>query len=188
MDTLLFLCSTSLRHSDLIKVVPATIKDNRIMLTAKKTKKHNIKVNIPLNPISTAILTKYDNDMRNCNMAYENINKYVREVLNENANLFPTLQELEAITRPSGNDDTDNTIYLKRADAIGTHSGRRTYVNICLDYNVPLNKIMGATGHTNVNTLMIYANKRKDVNKYMANTFQFNPSEKEVYQLAETVE
>lgn len=42
---------------------------------------------------------------------------------------------------------------------------------------------MGATGHTDVQTLMIYANKRKGANKFMRNTFQFNPVEREDYKL-----
>lgn len=180
IDILLFLCATSLRKSDLKKVIPSSIKNGKINLIAQKTKKYSIKVSIPLNPISTAILKKYGNDMNKCKMATQRINQRIREVLNHNAGkTFPTLQIMEKVTNYSGKEDvgTEQT----RASLIGNHSGRRTFINICLDYNVPVNKIIGMTGHTDVNTLMIYANKRKDVQKHMVNMFQLSAYEEQDY-------
>lgn len=180
VDILLFLCATSLRKSDLKKVIPSSIKNGRINLIAQKTRKHSIKVTIPLNPISSAILKKYGNDMNKCKMATQRINQRIREVLNHNdGKTFPTLQIIEKVTNYSGKEDVGGE--QTRASLIGSHSGRRTFINICLDYNVPVNKIIGMTGHTNVNTLMVYANKRKDVQKHMVNMFQLPAYEEQDY-------
>lgn len=186
-DIFVFLCATSLRHSDLVKVVPGAVKNGHIKLVARKTRKHIIEVNIPLNQISRSILEKYGYDMRACKLSKHKINQRIREVLNHNeGKTFPSLQEPVTIINYSGNKEV--SYGSTRANEIGTHSGRRTFINICLDYNVPINKIIGQTGHTDVNTLMIYANKRKDVNKHMSNIFNLPAYEAQDYAVPELVE
>ncbi|TVT39260.1 tyrosine-type recombinase/integrase [Hymenobacter setariae] len=189
-DILLFLSATSLRHSDLVKVTPSAVKNGIINLTAQKTSHHSIEVNIPLNVISTAILKKYAYNMVNCKLSYHKVNRRIREVLNHNGGkTFPSLQEPVEVVNYSGARPVGKT--STRANEIGTHSGRRTFINICLDYNVPVNKIIGMTGHLNVATLMIYANKRKDVKKHMSNIFQlpaYPAQDYGVVELAEVVQ
>lgn len=187
IDILLFLSATSLRYSDLKKVKPSSVKNDIITLTAQKTAHHSIEVNIPLNAISSTILEKYAYDMTKCKISYHKVNRRIREVLNHNeGKTFPSLQEpVEVVNysgaRPVGKSST-------RANEIGTHSGRRTFINICLDYNVPINKIIGMTGHLDVATLMIYANKRKDVKKHMSNIFQLPAYPEQDYSLAQVVQ
>jgi integrase len=184
IDILLFLSATSLRHSDLAKVTPSTVKNGIITLTAQKTAQHSIEVNIPLNVISTTILAKYDNDMRKCIISYHKVNQRIREVLNhDGGKTFPSLQEPVEVVNYSGARAVGRT--STRANEIGTHSGRRTFINICLDYNVPINKIIGMTGHLDVATLMIYANKRKDVKKHMSNIFQLPTYAEQDYSMVE---
>ena len=189
-DILLFLAATSLRHSDLKKVTPAAVKNGIITLTAQKTAHHSIEVNIPLNLISTRILEKYSYNMVNCKLSYHKVNKRIREVLNhDGGKTFPSLQEPVEVVNYSGARAVGKT--STRANEIGTHSGRRTFINICLDYNVPINKIIGMTGHLDVATLMIYANKRKDVKKHMSNIFQlpaYPAQDYEVVELAQVVQ
>jgi integrase len=187
LDILLFLAATSLRHSDLKKVTPSAVKNGVITLTAQKTAHHSIEVNIPLNLISTTILEKYSYNMVNCKLSYHKVNKRIREVLNHNdGKTFPSLQEPVEVVNYSGARAVGKT--STRANEIGTHSGRRTFINICLDYNVPINKIIGMTGHLDVTTLMIYANKRKDVKKHMSNIFQLPSYPAQDYEVAELVE
>lgn len=186
-DIILFLCATSLRLSDLKKVIPANIKDGHISLVAKKTRKHKIRVTIPINPISRIILEKYGYDMRNCILSKNKVNRRIREVLAHNdGQTFASLQEPHEVVNYSGSREVGRS--STRAREIGTHSGRRTFINICLDYNVPVNKIIGMTGHTDVNTLMIYANKRRDVKKHMQNVFQIQEYGEQDYSVAEVVE
>ena len=185
-DIILFLCATSLRLSDLKKVIPANIVDSHISLVAKKTRKHQIRVTIPLNPISQIILEKYGYDMRTCKLSKHKVNRRIREVLAHNeGKTFPSLQEPHEVVNYSGSREVGRS--STRAKEIGTHSGRRTFINICLDYNVPVNKIIGMTGHTDVNTLMIYANKRRDVKKHMQNVFQLEEYGEQDYSVAEVV-
>lgn len=182
IDVLLFLCSTSLRFSDYHKVTPTTIKDGCISFIAKKTKKLNITVTIPINPISQAILEKYNFDMSTCKVQDYQLNERIKEVLNYKVGdqyVFPSFQVKEKITKYCGRVDVGSE--ETRADLISSHSGRRTYINLCLDYNVPINKIMSQTGHLDVGTLMVYANKRKDVKKFMKNIFQLPTSTEQDY-------
>ena len=87
----------------------------------------------------------------------------------------------------SGSDDVNTTD--RRAKLIGTKSGRRTFINLCLDANVPINNIMGATGHLNVATLMIYADKRRSLKKNFVNVFGFsNPNPVQDYTLPLQIE
>ena len=180
LDIFLFLCATGLRFNDLQKVKKSSIVDGMIHLVARKTKKHKIVVDIPLNVISSRILEKYNYDMTTCRLNYTDALIGIRSVLNHNeGKTFPSLQQSHTSVNYSGAQEV--IVETTRANAIGTHSGRRTFINICLDYNVPLNKLVGMTGHRNVNTLMVYANKRKDVKKHMRNIFQLPAYEPQEY-------
>lgn len=190
LDIFLFLCATGLRFNDLQKVKKTSIVDGMIHLVARKTRKHKIVVDIPLNVISTHVLEKYNYDMTTCKLTYTDTLLGIRSVLNHNeGKTFPTLQEPHTSVNYSGAQEL--VVETTRANAIGTHSGRRTFINICLDYNVPLNKLVGMTGHRNVNTLMVYANKRKDVKKHMRNIFQlpaYEPHDYVADDLAEEID
>nr|GFC04996.1 hypothetical protein [Tanacetum cinerariifolium] len=75
-------------------------------------------------------------------------------VLNHNeGKTFPTLQQLHTSVNYSGAQEV--VVETARANAIGTHSGRRTFINICLDYN--------------------------DVKKHMRNIFQLPAYEAQEY-------
>ena len=177
IDLFLFLCATSLRVSDLKKIIPTAIKDGNIVVTARKTKKYNIKVHIPINAISAYVLNKYDNDFpKNCGTLGDSlIRERIKEVLNyqkpNGEYIFPSFQIQESIIQYSGSKEVLNTD--TRANLIGTHSGRRTFINLALDANMGINKLMAITGHIKVDTLMVYADKRRNVKKQMLNVFGF---------------
>ncbi|AWM32102.1 tyrosine-type recombinase/integrase [Hymenobacter nivis] len=176
MDMFLFLCATSLRVSDLKKVVPGVVQHGSILVTARKTKKHNIKAVIPINSISAYVLEKYQYDFpANCCIDDTLINERVKEVLNyqypNHQYVFPSFQTMDTIVQYCGSEEVKTTD--TRANLITSHSGRRTFINLCLDANVPLNNIMQMTGHINVTTLMVYADKRRNIKKNMVNVFGF---------------
>jgi integrase len=113
------------------------------------------------------------------------INERIKLVLNykHGANfVFPSLQKHDKLVRYSGTTEIEkkskknkagDNVLNTRADLISSHSGRRTYINLALDANVPVNKLMLITGHLKLETLMVYADKRKDVKKHVLNLFNF---------------
>jgi integrase len=201
-DMFLFLCATSLRVSDLCRITPDVVKDGVITLKPIKTVKRMITVRIPINQVSAYVLKKYDFDLRRKdngkpvvfydkkgNEVYKPmvedylINERIKIVLNykHGANyVFPSLQIKDKLVRYSGTVEIEKKSKKSkpgegstRADLISSHSGRRTYINLALDANVPVNKLMLITGHLKLETLMIYADKRKDVKKHVLNLFNF---------------
>ncbi|WP_147320788.1 phage integrase SAM-like domain-containing protein [Hymenobacter lapidiphilus] len=162
-DMFVLMCSTGLRFVD-IALTPDKIKNNQIVLTPIKTRKKNIKVFIPLNPISKAILKKYDYNIPKMQ------DNYFTENLAIIAQRVPALHRKEVVTNISG-----STITAKEFDKDGnpvaqpiyklmkSHSGRRTFINICIDYNVKPITIMGMSGHTDIAQLNTYADTRREL-------------------------
>ena len=128
-DRFLLQCSTGLRHSDLDKITPSMIDDDRIVinpLKTRSTKKQN-RIYIDLNKYSRTILEKYNYDTSTLKISNQ---KY-------NANLKEMFKKLKWEKRTS-------------------HNGRDTFVSICIQKRVPVEVILKWTGQSSYSILQRY--------------------------------
>ncbi len=142
-DRFLLQCSTGLRHSDIDKITPSMIDDDRIVISPLKTqstKKQN-KIYIDLNKYSRRILEKYHYDTSSLKISNQKYNK----------NLKVMFEKLEWERRTS-------------------HNGRDTFVSICIQKRVPLEVILKWTGQSSYSILQRYIKvddsyKRQEMHK-----------------------
>lgn len=156
IDMFIANCLMGLRFSDLI-----TLNQQNLMQHAtgeyfiKQTNlKTDIEVIIELQPTSLNTFKKYN--LQFPAMTLHTFNDTLNRILT-NKNLFP---ELITIQQRENNSITD--IQTQRRNLISSHTCRRTFVNLCLNNNVPINVLMKATGHRNINTLQNYIQPKTD--------------------------
>jgi len=125
-DCFVFQCFTGLRYSDLNNLKKTDIRGNSIFVTTLKT---NDALEIQLNNYSKAILDKYKNvefpegralpvgNLTEFNIELKNICKKIKK-----------LRETHIKIVEFQGDKREETVYLK-ADLIGSHCGRRTFVS-----------------------------------------------------------
>ncbi|SEU07248.1 Site-specific recombinase XerD [Hymenobacter actinosclerus] len=154
-DVFVLLCATGCRISDAMKINPTFIKNGDIHFTPKKTKKKVIQVTIPLNPLSTYILQKYDWDMTKVKLEDYYLNeqiKLIAELIGGSFNIVETVNNhcgIQPIVERK-----------KRHELLTTHCGRRTYSTLRAAQGANVGQLMGETGHTDPKTLMLYVNKK----------------------------
>lgn len=163
---LLFLCATGLRWSDAIEITSANIRNGYIRKSVKKTEKISTVVNIKLNPISEYVLEQCEYKVGK-NLKMEDY--YAVELMRKLCALIPSMHDEVEVQRKSGRKTDIKTV--PRYDRVGTHTGRRSHINILLDYNVPVHTIMSIVGHTNLSTLEGYLQKRRTLKEHTFNIF-----------------
>lgn len=152
---LLFLCSTGLRFSDGSTITKDDIEDGYINKYTQKGKKQGIQVYIPLNPVSEYVLKRCNYDLTSIAMEDDDTNRCIAEI----CKALPSMHKKVTIVTPIGGEEIKVTKW--KYDAITTHCGRRSHINILLDYNTPLPQVMSITGHSNLKTLQGYVDTRK---------------------------
>ena len=168
----MFMCATALRYSDLFQgdfrdfIQSETLEDGtveeHIVMFPKKTAKKSVKVMIPVTPIVKAILER--NNYRFKRMK----DSFFRDLLREYCNDIPSFQapvtkfELQGTDRSTVK-SKDTGEKIKFWEAIGSHTGRRTWTNFAFQSGWLIPEIAGVTGHISLNTLMTYASKVKAV-------------------------
>ncbi|AII50369.1 tyrosine-type recombinase/integrase [Hymenobacter sp. APR13] len=162
---LLFLCATGLRWSDAITITSANISNGYIRKSVKKTEKKSTVVHIKLNPISEYVLEQCEYDISKIAME----DYYAVELMRELCKLIPSMHDKIELKRISGR-KTD-IVQVPRWFRVGTHTGRRTHLNILLDYNVPVHAVMSIAGHTNLATLEGYLQERRTLKEHTLNIF-----------------
>ena len=171
-DMFMFMCATSLRYSDLFQgdfrefIQAETLEDGtveeHIIMYPKKTRTKRIKVTIPMTPIVKTILER--NDYRFKTMK----DSFFRDLLREYCSDIPSFQMPVTKHEYQGQ---DRSVVLSKAsgekikfwEALGSHSGRRTWTNFAFQSGWTIPEIAGVTGHINLNTLMVYASKARVV-------------------------
>jgi integrase len=175
-DMFMFMCATALRYSDLFQVKKEesfrdflrveTLEDGSVeehlVMFPKKTAKKSVKVMIPVTPIVKAILERNDYKFKRMK------DSFFRDLLREYCNDIPSFQapvtkfELQGTDRSTvKNKETGDKI--KFWEALGSHTGRRTWTNFAFQSDWKIPEIAGVTGHISLNTLMTYASKVKVV-------------------------
>lgn len=150
IDLFVFNCFCGLRYSDLIKLKRANyIQDeDGDYFIVQENKKTGIKVQIDLQKTSLAILKKYDFKLPVVCSQY--FNRKIKDILEK----FELLGELVTKKRRSLKENKD--FETVKRDLISSHTGRRTFITLCVSENVPLNSIMLASGHTKLATVKKY--------------------------------
>lgn len=147
-DVFIFQMFTGQRYSDVngkkIKTIITDDGEERWELKQKKTKTI---VSIPLSPESKEILVKYNYQLPKTDNKTANIR------LKELGRLSGMTATVSEGKKTRGK----NEVYdCQRADLIGTHTARRTFVSIALLANMSLEKIRAITGHSSDDMVDIY--------------------------------
>jgi len=135
-------------------------------------------VYIPLNPISKYVLEQHDvnYDMSRIAIIDDILNANIERLLS----MLPSMRKQVTKDNFSGlKKVADKKYYDENGkerlpfcyEAIKSHSGRRTYINIYSDYGVPLAVIAGHTGHTNLKVLQGYLKSRPQLKQHTLNIF-----------------
>lgn len=118
-------CSTGLRYSDMHRITPDLIHEDRIIIRPVKTEGYGITAEIDLNPYSRAILSELD----------FNTSKLKIENASYNRNIKAMFKKMQA-------DKPD----LKYRDDYGSHCARDTFISICVQSGVDFKTILTWTG------------------------------------------
>ncbi|MBX0290094.1 site-specific integrase [Hymenobacter sp. HSC-4F20] len=174
-DIMILLCGTGIRYSDAFnnfRPLIRTVKNDKgelqehIILTPTKTRKKRIQTVIPVTKMVQDVLSRYDYQIPQMEDYY--FNEIIKEVLKH----IPGMRHQVVRTSHVGSETITET--GPKYQFITSHSGRRTFINLCFESGVPINKLVGMTGHTNVATLMKYANKTSGLSSEIAKIPVFN--------------
>ncbi|QDA61625.1 site-specific integrase [Hymenobacter jejuensis] len=159
-DLFVLQCSTGLRYSDVVRLQPKHVKNRVIRIVTQKTKDET---DIPLNAVSAAILAKYQGTMPR--ISNDKYNEYLKEV----CALVPALHREETVVKLSGSRELSVTKPVYQL--VGTHTGRRTFITLCLEKGVNPAQIMHWSGHTDLKVFIEYVNKRQGAVEQMSKLF-----------------
>jgi hypothetical protein len=137
-------CSTGVRHSDLHRITPELIHENRIIIKPVKTERHNITAEIDLNRYSSEILDSLKFDTSELKIENAPYNRNIR-----------TMFELMQTKYPD----------LKYKADYGSHCGRDTFISICVQSGIDFKTILIWTGQSSYSILDRYISS---TNQYKA--------------------
>ncbi|MDP1621316.1 MAG: tyrosine-type recombinase/integrase [Bacteroidales bacterium] len=154
-DLFLFGIMTSLRFSDLIAVREHHIINGNIV---KKSEKTDIQQIIPLTKLSREILERYD-----FNLQLYTTQSYNRllKLMGKESGIF---ESEVVLVEQRGNQKLE--IKKRKWECLESHTARRTFITRSIGKGIPLNVIMGITGHTRIETLSRYMDKYTPTNGY----------------------
>ena len=144
-DWFLLLAWTGCRFSDLEKISKTDIKDGFITFRQQKT---NTKVTIPLHPVVSEILQKYNFEMPEP-ITNQKFNEYIKEVA-ETAKI----NSPEVLTRTVGGVLKSET--MPKFELISSHTGRRSFCTNMYKRGLPTLMIMSISGHKTEKSFLKY--------------------------------
>jgi integrase len=152
-DIFCFSCSTSLRYSDLMQLKWEHIRANAIRMTAAKTGQ---RLDIPLNEFSAAILEKYKAEAMPLPLSThkkfisgQKLNNYIKELCR-----ISKIDTPIEIVREYGIRKVA-TIHPKH-ELLSIHSGRKTFITLSLEREIPLQEVMAFSGHSSFKSVKRY--------------------------------
>jgi integrase len=80
---ILLQCFTGIRYDDIKRIRPENINNNVLTFTPKKTQRHDVEVEQPLNPYSKALLAEVNSDTSCYNMQNQPYNRAIKDLLNQ---------------------------------------------------------------------------------------------------------
>ena len=150
-DWFLLLSWTGCRFSDLEKISKTDIKDGFITFRQQKT---NTKVTIPLHPVVSEILEKYEYNMPEV-ISNQKFNDYIKEV-----GKLAGINDNEVITKTIGGKLTSES--LPKYELISSHTGRRSFCTNMYKRGLPTLMIMSISGHKTEKSFLKYIKVRQE--------------------------
>ncbi|MDR1895732.1 MAG: site-specific integrase, partial [Prevotellaceae bacterium] len=144
-DCFLLLAWTGSRFSDLKKIAKTDIKDGFITFRQQKT---NAKVVIPLHPVVSEILEKYNYNLP-AEISNQRFNEYVKEVCK-----LAEINGTETMTRTVGGKLV--TEKFEKWEHVSSHTGRRSFCTNMYKRGLPVIMIMSVSGHRTEKSFLKY--------------------------------
>ncbi len=161
-DWFLLLAWTGCRFSDLEKISQTDIKDGFITFRQKKT---NTKVTIPLHPVVSELLQKYNYQMPKP-ISNQKFNEYIKEAAE-----IAGLTSPEVLTRTVGGTLKSET--MPKFELISSHTGRRSFCTNMYKRGLPTLMIMSISGHRTEKSFLKYIRvKQQEHAEMMANEWK----------------
>lgn len=164
-DLFLIGCYTGLRFSDFNRLNPNNIREidgkHYLQLTTKKT---SDPVFIPLHPIVTAIISKYNGIPKG--MSNQKFNEYIKDIAE-----LAKINELITVEEIKGNLKTPVTNFKYKL--ISSHTARRSFATNAFKAGVPVLSIMLITGHKTESAFMRYIRIGKEENAKLMSQHPF---------------
>ncbi|NDV66923.1 site-specific integrase [Bacteroides sp. 224] len=149
-DIFCFQCLTSLRYSDVKKLMKIDIAENHINPIV--TKKTGAYINIPLNKKAKEILKKYahiESDYALPVPSNQKMNDYLKEIC-----YLVGISELITLHYYKGKELV--TEIVPKYEEIATHTARRSFICIALANGISPEVIMRITGHSDYKAMLPY--------------------------------
>lgn len=163
-DIFVFSCHTGLRYSDLRQLRKDHIKKDFFIRMAS-SEKNSKKIEVPLTPVSFAILQKYAERLMplpvsktGSIMSDQKLNQFIKEI--------GQLAEIDTpveVVREYGTEKKAEM--FKKHELLSIHVGRKTYTSLSLEKGIPLQDVMSLTTHTSFKAVKRYINVTKDQKK-----------------------
>ena len=150
IDLFIFNCFCGLRYSDLIKLKQTNFiqDEDGDYYIIQENKKTGIKVQISLQQTSLDILKKYDFKLPFVCSQY--FNRMIKDILKK----FELFSDI--VVKKNRSLKTNKDYEIMKRKLICSHTGRRTFITLAVNSNVPLNSIMLASGHSKLATVKRY--------------------------------
>lgn len=163
-DFFCFCCYTSLRYSDAHSLLHASVKNDHISVTSKKTGKNLV---IELNSGSRKILDKYKNN--GSEYALPRITNSRINILLKRIGKDCGIDEPVTITQYYGSKRVSQT--FAKYDLLSSHCGRRTFICYALSIGIPIHVVMKWTGHSDFNAMKPYIDASDSVRRKSMDMF-----------------
>lgn len=159
-DIMTVLVATGLRYSDVFSDFRELVKTNRhqeqeIHIIPLKTRQKGMKAIIPVSPLLRQVLDRNNWKLRK--MEDYHFNRLLREFCATIPSLQYPVTTIEYIGRQEIKTKEPKWKFL------GSHTGRRTFINLCFEQGLTIPQIMSMTAHTDPSTLLVYANKTQNL-------------------------
>ncbi len=148
-DLFLLGAHTALRFSDWLKLNPAKVKNDIIIIQTEKT---GVKVAVPINDVIKSIFKKYKDTKTGLppKMTNQEVNRYIKDVCSK-LDGFKELHELK-FTKAG----KKIIKHIPKFEMVSTHTARRSAASNMYHDKVPVLSIMALTGHRTETNFMTY--------------------------------
>jgi site-specific recombinase XerD len=161
-DLFIIGCTTGLRISNYGSIKKEDVIDNEICVSDVKDSNKQLK--IPLNPISKAILEKYNYNLPR--ISTQKFNEYIKLVFEE----AEFKDDIKKTYKIGSEVKEEFKPFFKR---ISSHTARRSFITIMKNEKVPDKVIMSITGHKSLEVFnKYYKPSTKDKSEFMNSVFK----------------
>ena len=172
-----------LKDAALLKWSDVNMAKNTIAISPYKTKKHDIRVNIPIHPTIRAQLQNTYSTKNNSYVlpeiadsyltGYNNVVKAVRKIFTANG-----------LSSSTSNNDSHRML---SACSYGFHSLRYTFVSFCAEANIPMALVQDIVGHKNPAMTKHYTRFSQDFQQKAIQSLQITSSMPDPTSLVESI-